>query len=67
LDAYILKTVGLRIRVEPELRESFIAACKEEDLSAAHVLRSFMKDYITGYELAKQQDLFPVTESPSKI
>jgi len=60
-----LKSAGFRIRVEPELRDLFVSACKEEDLSAAQVLRSFMKDYIKNYELAKQKDLF-IDSNPSR-
>ena len=41
-----MKDVGLRIRVQRELREEFIETCKVEDKSAAQVLREFMRDYI---------------------
>lgn len=41
-----MKDVGLRIRVQRELREAFIEACKGEDKSAAQVLREFMRAYI---------------------
>jgi hypothetical protein len=41
-----MKDAGMRIRVEPELRESFVNICREKDVPAAQVLRSFMRDYI---------------------
>jgi hypothetical protein len=41
-----MKDAGMRIRVEPELRERFLNVCREQDLPAAQVLRSFMRDYI---------------------
>jgi hypothetical protein len=41
-----MKDVGLRIRVQRELREEFLEACKAEDKPAAQVLREFMRAYI---------------------
>ena len=40
------KDVGLRIRVDRDLRESFIEACKADDRPAAQVLREFMRTYV---------------------
>ena len=56
-----MKTAQLRIRVEPDLHRAFLEACRAEDLSAAQVLRSFMRTYIEGYEVSRQQDLFAVS------
>lgn len=41
-----MKDVGLRIRVQRDLREEFLAACREEDKPAAQVLREFMRSYV---------------------
>lgn len=41
-----MKDVGLRIRVQKELREQFLAACRAQDKPAAQVLREFMRDYV---------------------
>lgn len=41
-----MKDAGLRIRVQRELRESFIEACKAQDKPAAQVLREFMRAYV---------------------
>ena len=41
-----MKDVGLRIRVQKELREQFLEACREQDKPAAQVLREFMRAYI---------------------
>ncbi|GAB2209080.1 hypothetical protein ROS1_58980 [Roseibium sp. ROS1] len=40
------KDVGLRIRVQRELREQFQEVCKAEDKPAAQVIREFMRDYV---------------------
>ena len=49
-----MKDAGMRIRVEPELRERFVNICREKDVPAAQVLRSFMRDYIKTYEQIAQ-------------
>jgi predicted DNA-binding protein len=41
-----MKDTGLRIRVERELRDEFLALCRKQDRPAAQVLREFMRDYI---------------------
>ena len=41
-----MKDVGLRIRVQRELREQFLEACRTEDKPAAQVLREFMREYV---------------------
>jgi hypothetical protein len=41
-----MKDVGLRIRVQRELREQFLHACKAEDKPASQVLREFMRVYV---------------------
>lgn len=40
------KDAGLRIRIERELREKFLEACRSDDVSAAQVLRAFIRDYV---------------------
>lgn len=41
-----MKDVGLRIRVQRELRDKFIEACRNRDVPAAQVLREFMREYV---------------------
>jgi hypothetical protein len=41
-----MKDVGLRIRVQRELREQFLEACRMQDKPAAQVLREFMRSYV---------------------
>lgn len=41
-----MKDSGLRIRIERELREKFLATCREQDRPAAQVIREFMRAYI---------------------
>lgn len=40
------KDSGLRIRVERELREQFLEACRAVDRPAAQVIREFMRKYV---------------------
>ena len=42
----LMKDVGLRIRLQRDLREQFLAACQAEDKPAAQVLRDFMRAYV---------------------
>ncbi len=42
-----MKNAGLRIRIEPELRDAFIQTCHESHIPAAQVLRAFIRDYVT--------------------
>jgi len=59
---YELKESGLRIRVESQLREDFLRVCKKEELTAAQVLRAFMRTYIDRRMRGQQVDLFPESE-----
>ena len=45
-----MKDVGLRIRIDRELRERFLLACKAEDKPAAQVIREFMRAYVEDKE-----------------
>jgi hypothetical protein len=40
------KDVGLRIRVDKDLRKSFVEACRVQDLPASQVLRDFMRTFV---------------------
>jgi antitoxin component of RelBE/YafQ-DinJ toxin-antitoxin module len=54
---------GLRIRVDDELRSDFIEACRSNDMTAAQVLRAFMRNYIKNNNEKKQELLVSETES----
>jgi hypothetical protein len=43
------KDVGLRIRVERDLRDEFLEACRVRDRPAAQVIREFMRSYVAGH------------------
>lgn len=45
-----MKDVGLRIRVQRELRDKFVEACRRQDVPAAQVLREFMREYVATHE-----------------
>ncbi|ARP86363.1 hypothetical protein CAL13_09235 [Bordetella genomosp. 9] len=53
------KNVGLRIRVEKELREAFQGACLAENRNASEVLREFMQTFADRHQGGLQTDLFP--------
>lgn len=52
-----MKDVGLRIRIQRELRDKFMAACHRQDVSAAQVLREFMRDYVATADLPRQRQV----------
>ena len=43
-----MKDKGLRIRVDQDLRQEFLATCRAQDKPASQVLREFMRQY-TSY------------------
>lgn len=49
-----MKDAGLRIRIDRELRERFLQACRAEDKPAAQVLRDFMRRYVEAQETGKK-------------
>jgi len=53
-----MKESGLRIRVDNDLRQAFLSTCKSEDLTAAQVLRAFMRSYIEQRGGGLQIELF---------
>lgn len=52
-----MKDAGMRIRVEQELRDAFVAACQKMDVPAAQVLRHHMRVIVekVGQTTAKKQ------------
>jgi len=48
----VMKDSGLRIRIERELRERFLATCREQDRPAAQVIREFMREYVSANQNA---------------
>ena len=55
---------GFRIRVKDELRQAFIETCRKKDLSAAQVLRNYMRHYIEqSGTVDNQLGLFEISES----
>jgi len=47
-----MKDAGLRIRLEPELRDDFIQTCHDKHVPAAQVLREFMRQYVQSNKVA---------------
>src|SRR6185312_13621007 len=52
------KDAGLRLRVEKELRQEFVDACRATGKPAAQVLREFMRDFVTRERVMIQRPLF---------
>jgi hypothetical protein len=52
------KDVAFKIRVEEELRRSFVDVCRREDRPAAQVIREFMRDYVQQKRREMQPSLF---------
>jgi len=52
------KDVGLRIRVQRELRDEFVELCRLHGRPASSVLREFMERYIAEHVQRLQPDLF---------
>lgn len=44
------KDSGFRIRVQRDLREKFLDACRAQDKPAAQVIREFMRDYVDQHQ-----------------
>lgn len=62
------KDVGLRIRVEKELREAFQGACLAENRPASEVLREFMQAFADRHQGGLQADMFikPAAKRPRR-
>jgi hypothetical protein len=61
-----MKDVGMRIRVEPELREEFVDICKQKDVPAAQVIRTFMREYIQTNTVARAHSKVRAQPLPKK-
>jgi predicted transcriptional regulator len=57
-----VKDVGLRIRIDRDLRDRFLEVCRIEDRPAAQVLREFMREYVARRQprVDAQGSLFPL-------
>lgn len=53
------KDVAFKIRIEEELRREFVDACRADDMTAAQVVRRFMREYVTSHRQSVQISLFP--------
>lgn len=58
-----MENSGFRIRIDRELRDQFVAACKARDQTASQVLRAYMRDYVESATEVAQKELFPGTYS----
>jgi len=58
-----MKDVDLRIRVQKELREQFLEACRRQDKPAAQVLREFMRAYVREHHPTGEATHPPKNES----
>ena len=56
-----MKEAGMRIRVEPELREEFTEACKRQHVPAAQVLRDYMREFVKAQPKVRKPKPKPET------
>lgn len=57
------KDVGLRIRVEKELREAFQGACMAENRKASEVLREFMQAFANRRQGGGRPGIFTASDA----
>ncbi len=58
-----MSEIGLRIRVDDDLRLQFLEICRAQDTTAAQLIRGFMRGYVDQYGLsAKQRELFETSK-----
>lgn len=62
-----MKDAGLRIRIQRELREQFLEACRVQDKPAAQVLREFIREYVAehGGDTETRGDAQPSPRKPN--
>jgi hypothetical protein len=48
----------MRVRVDAELRDSFVRVCRLRDRTAAQEIRQFMRDYVHMHLNEAQPELF---------
>ncbi len=60
------KDVGVRIRVDRELREAFQGACAVENRNASDVLREFMQAFADRHQGGLQAALFTPASTPKQ-
>jgi hypothetical protein len=61
----ITKDTGLRIRVERDLRDSFLDTCRKQDRPAAQVIREFMREYVANN--AQSEVRTPLSHSQQQL
>ena len=63
----VKKSSNLEIRLTHAKKEAFMAACVENDVSASHVLRTFIDAYLQQSRQMKTDDVGPTNfASPLK-
>lgn len=55
-----MKDSGLRVRIEKDLRDEFVETCRVQGLTAASVLRDFMRDYVQRASGGRQGSLLAI-------
>jgi hypothetical protein len=56
------KDVGMRIRLDRELRDEFVSVCQNQDKPAAQILRDFMRAYVRKHQVASAAASTPKLE-----
>ncbi|WP_427926538.1 hypothetical protein [Xanthomonas hortorum] len=63
-EAHMQDSSGFRLRVDSQLRQQFISACRAQDRAAAQVLREFMRSYVARHSSGQQE---PLTRNEREI
>ena len=59
-----MKNAGLRIRVQRDLRDQFMAACRKQDKPSAQAIREFTRQYVASHETVQSSDTEGIKTSP---
>ena len=59
-----MKDVGLRIRVQRDLRDQLIATCRVQDRPAAQVIREIMRNDVASHDAVPPQSADEIETPP---
>jgi antitoxin component of RelBE/YafQ-DinJ toxin-antitoxin module len=61
------KDVGIRIRIDQELRSAFVSACQTQEMPASEVLREFMRQYSEQHNAQSNQLRLPLQNENNQL
>ena len=63
---FIMEEVGLRIRVQRDLRDQFMTTCHAQDTPAAQAIRELMRQYVALHDAVQPRDAEDTKTSPPR-